>query len=127
MSHERAVQKTGIIKKIEKIYHKISKQKSKLEHETVEEKKVKRLSKVAALLEKLVRKKIKLYKQEIASAKELKQDGILIPLAKRDHGCIYTDDIHDLNAIIQLAKLQHWSKKCFWLDLKTEEYIIIRL
>ncbi len=74
-----------------------------------------------------MKQKKKIYKEEIKIAKKLKHDGILIPLAQNDQGCIYTDDIHDIDTLIELAKLQSWTKKCFWVNFQLKETKIILL
>ena len=114
-----------LFQKIEKLYKKISKKEKKIFKEEDETLKEKHSQKLQKLLKKLAKKKIKLYKNEIYNARKLKQNGILLPLCKNDTGSIYTDEVHDADSLLTLAKAQSWSEKCLWIDLTNNRQYIL--
>ncbi len=95
----------------------------KTSDETVEIKTL--FQKTEKLYKKLAKKTIQLYKREIYSARKLKQNGILLPLGKKDTGSIYTDEVHDTDSLQILAKTQNWSGKCLWIDLTNNRKYIL--
>ncbi len=119
--------KKSLHEKITEIYHKLHDRKRKLAEAEDHAKREKHTAKIDKLLKKLIKKKRKLYKHEIRDARKLKQNGILIPLAPGDEGCVFTDEVSAYGDLQALAEVNRWRDKVLWIDLEHEEERIIRL
>ena len=117
----KILQKNSLVEKIELIYQKLCKKKTKYQKTFDELEKEKYQKKIDKLSQKLVKKKIKLYKHEIINAKVLKQNGILIPLSPHDEGAVFTDEVSDIASLKELARVNNWVHKCLWIDFLHED------
>jgi len=124
---DRAIEVESFYPKIEDIYVKISDIKKKLYHKNRKLYRSTHTHRYNKIAHNMIRKKIKTYKDEILTARKLKQDGILLPLSRGDEGIIYTDEIHDTKSLVILANMYNWSKKCLWYDLVDGKKYIIYL